>query len=62
MTDLSDEPYETIATSRRYVLGEIPEGDWEGYGIWDRLAGNRLIERFPLPKRASTVPSSASTS
>jgi hypothetical protein len=47
MTDLSDQPYETIATSRRYVLGEVSEGDWEGYGIWDRLAGNRIVERFP---------------
>jgi hypothetical protein len=47
VTDLSDQPYETIAASRRYVLGEISEGDWEGYGIWDRLAGNRLVERFP---------------
>jgi len=47
MTDLGDQPFETIATSRRYVLGEIPEGDREGYGIWDRLAGNRLVERFP---------------
>ena len=47
MTDLRDQPYETIASSRRYVLGEISEGDWEGYGIWDRLSGNRLVERFP---------------
>jgi hypothetical protein len=47
MTDLSYQPYETIATSRRYVLGEVSEGDWEGYGIWDRLAGNRIVERFP---------------
>ena len=47
MADLRDQPYGTIATSRRYVLGEIQEGDWEGYGIWDRLAGNRLVERFP---------------
>jgi hypothetical protein len=47
MADLSDQPYETIDTSRRYVLGEVSEGDWEGYGIWDRLVGNRLVERFP---------------
>src|SRR6266498_1050807 len=47
MTDLSDQPYQTIATSRRYVLGEVSEGNWEGYGIWDRLAGNRFVERFP---------------
>jgi hypothetical protein len=60
MTDPGDQSYETIATSRRYVLGEIPEGDWEGYGIWDRLGGNRLVERSPPPRRASTFPSSAS--
>jgi RHS repeat-associated protein len=47
MTNLSDQPYERIDTSRRYVLGEVSEGDWEGFGIWDRLVGNRLVERFP---------------
>jgi len=47
MTDVSDQPYERIDTSRRYVLGEVSEGDWEGFGIWDRLAGDRLVERFP---------------
>lgn len=39
-----EQPYEVLGTSRRYVLGEIPEG----YGIWDSLAGNQLVERFPL--------------
>jgi len=47
MADVRDQPYERIDTSRRYVLGEVSEGDWEGFGIWDRLAGNRLVERFP---------------
>jgi hypothetical protein len=39
-----DQPHELIVTSRRYVLGEVPDG----YGIWDSLAGNELVERFPL--------------
>jgi hypothetical protein len=47
LADLSDQPYQTIDSSRRYVLGEVLEGDWQGYGIWDRLAGNRLVDRFP---------------
>lgn len=47
MAEGGDQPYERIDTSRRYVLGEVSEGDWEGFGIWDRLAGNRLVERFP---------------
>jgi hypothetical protein len=41
---VSDESYDVIESSHRYVLGEIPTG----YGIWDRQAGNALVERFPL--------------
>lgn len=41
---MSDEPYEVIEAGHRYVLGETPES----YGIWDRQAGNELVERFPL--------------
>lgn len=40
----SEQPYEVLGTSRRYVLGEIPGG----YGIWDSLTGDQLVERFPL--------------
>jgi hypothetical protein len=41
---VSDETYEVIEAGHRYVLGETPES----YGIWDRQAGNELVERFPL--------------
>lgn len=46
MTQASDQPYVAIDSSRRYVLGEISEGEWEGFGIWDHRAGNQLVERF----------------
>lgn len=41
---MSEKSYDVIESSHRYVLGEIPTG----YGIWDRQAGNALVERFPL--------------
>ena len=47
MPEPGDRPYDPIDQSRRYVLGQPSGEDWEGYGIWDRRAGNSLVERFP---------------
>lgn len=40
---MTDQPYDVIETTRRYVLVE----DSDGSAIRDRLRGNELVQRFP---------------